>query len=77
VCENLLAVWQPRVYYAVIPKTWFFRESMKFPALLCMFGSLVDSPAALKLCARLFSGKRTRRVVEAVTKAPPCGAGAA
>jgi hypothetical protein len=23
-CENLLAVWQPRVFYAVISKTWFF-----------------------------------------------------
>ena len=32
---------------------------------LCVFDSLVYSPA------RSFYGKRTRRVVEAVTKAPP------
>jgi hypothetical protein len=50
VCENLLAKWQPRMYYTVIPKTWFFRDSMKFPAPLCMFGSLVDSPAACAVC---------------------------
>jgi hypothetical protein len=54
VCENLLAKWQPRVYYAYIhgyPKDLVLsRESMKFPALLCMFDSLVDSPAAYAVC---------------------------
>jgi hypothetical protein len=49
-CENLLAAWQPRVYNTVIPRTWFFRESIKFPALLRMFDSLVDSPAAYAVC---------------------------
>ena len=41
-CENLLAKWQPRVYYTVIPKTWFFRAR-------CGIGLLTKSKSKKKL----------------------------